>query len=757
MAEKKPAKKKTPSEEAKPKPAAKPAKPAPKPATAAPAAKPAAKKAPAKKPASAPLAAATVATTTTADAPPTHAPDGTPLVTVPLSDMRQHQPPDYPAYLECGALGCEARRDGGEILVAKDYEKDDPHPKYPDYLGEVHLHAPELRPAHRVAIRGEVDGWTVDVPGSYRPVTWKINEAGDRVILYSAWVFYFDPARYPKNFDFKFVLDGLVWSDGPNHKADLGGRNFYSTQDFANAKRIQLGPAPKELFQYGAEGLSLEMPLDARARIQGPRKTSERFDAIVIGSGMAGGPVANRLAHRGKRVLLLEMGTHQLHTHASNLVANTEVFRYLWSRQADIVGESPFWEGPHFMLGGRSMFWSGIAPRMMDWELDAVYWPDAVTRALKDASPATGGGGYYTQAEELMLKGKSQGVWAAEAAKNMNRHLYYYGAKEMPWAFDKRSIAGGGLLNAPTGMHNSAELIENTLSPKSPAKGNLVVGMGQMALQLHEGPGGRIERVECYDLLANEIRFFEAKEFVLALGSVETPKLCLVSGLRDESGKIGVGLSDHPSFGLGDHDVPSGSRYHDPNGAAKLLITPDHSTASEGCLIGELDLNSRYYNRRVVDPVLERVESEKPLKASLKARSYGELNDNNRVTAQGRGQKARIVYQWVANGRYGNFDNVKRMARDMRNTVFYVLGLKTSDWNDLPDNYKRATIQHAVGSMRMGSSRQHSAVNSDQRVWAYENLYVADASVFPVAPVPNPSLTAVALALRLADHIAAKP
>jgi choline dehydrogenase-like flavoprotein len=61
---------------------------------------------------------------------------------------------------------------------------------------------------------------------------------------------------------------------------------------------------------------------------------------------------------------------------------------------------------------------------------------------------------------------------------------------------------------------------------------------------------------------------------------------------------------------------------------------------------------------------------------------------------------------------------------------------------------------HIMGTTRMGSSRSNSVVDRDCRVHGYTNLFVAGSSVFPTGGYANPTFTIVALALRLADHIA---
>jgi choline dehydrogenase-like flavoprotein len=64
---------------------------------------------------------------------------------------------------------------------------------------------------------------------------------------------------------------------------------------------------------------------------------------------------------------------------------------------------------------------------------------------------------------------------------------------------------------------------------------------------------------------------------------------------------------------------------------------------------------------------------------------------------------------------------------------------------------------HHAGTTRMHQDPRAGVVDERGRVHDLENLYVAGSSVYPTAGFANPTLTVVALALRLADHLAPAP
>ncbi|KAI8961147.1 long-chain fatty alcohol dehydrogenase [Daldinia sp. FL1419] len=62
---------------------------------------------------------------------------------------------------------------------------------------------------------------------------------------------------------------------------------------------------------------------------------------------------------------------------------------------------------------------------------------------------------------------------------------------------------------------------------------------------------------------------------------------------------------------------------------------------------------------------------------------------------------------------------------------------------------------HQMGSCRMSKTKEQGVVDENGKVWDTENLYVADASVFPSASGVNPMITIMAISDRIARGVAA--
>jgi choline dehydrogenase-like flavoprotein len=67
----------------------------------------------------------------------------------------------------------------------------------------------------------------------------------------------------------------------------------------------------------------------------------------------------------------------------------------------------------------------------------------------------------------------------------------------------------------------------------------------------------------------------------------------------------------------------------------------------------------------------------------------------------------------------------------------------------------KAVLGHHIGTTRMSADPSHGVVDEQCRVHGLANLFVASSSVFPTSSHANPTLTIVAMALRVADHLKA--
>ncbi len=64
-----------------------------------------------------------------------------------------------------------------------------------------------------------------------------------------------------------------------------------------------------------------------------------------------------------------------------------------------------------------------------------------------------------------------------------------------------------------------------------------------------------------------------------------------------------------------------------------------------------------------------------------------------------------------------------------------------------------AGVAHQVGTCRFGQDPKTSVLDTNCKAHELDNLYVVDTSFFPSISAVNPSLTAIANALRVGDHL----
>ena len=62
-------------------------------------------------------------------------------------------------------------------------------------------------------------------------------------------------------------------------------------------------------------------------------------------------------------------------------------------------------------------------------------------------------------------------------------------------------------------------------------------------------------------------------------------------------------------------------------------------------------------------------------------------------------------------------------------------------------------LGHHMGTARMAASPGSGVVDGNCAVFGLPNLYIASSAVFPTCSHANPTLTIVALAVRLAQHL----
>jgi choline dehydrogenase-like flavoprotein len=450
------------------------------------------------------------------------------------------------------------------------------------------------------------------------------------------------------------------------------------------------------------------------------RPSSEAYDCVVVGSGPAGMSVAVALERLNRRVLLLESESGD-----GDFALSVGYGHY--------AGD--YWNG-HWIrgFGGTSNAWAGWVATLRDIDFDhpaaGARWPIA----RSDLQP------YYERAAPVL--GRTTTV-----------------------ADFERPIPGGWLyrpfsLQPPTRFGDAYRAAITRSKTFDVALGYSVVG-------LDATPGRTsITALRCFDHRAKAafaLPIRPDQSVVIAAGGIGNAQILLQprddggAPVGNESGLVGKFLMEHPhAFGVAECVTDLDLLIYAPPGrfgrtadAIVLDAATEARLGLTGCsLTFTMKTAHHEFARHFSTP------DRTFYHYLLTARAEMRPSATNEVFLTGERSRSGL-YRPAARCIVGADDlrSIEATVRVLGEGLMQSGRGRVRFRND-PLYQDIGGGGHIMGTTRMGSSRSTSVVDRDCRVHGYNNFFVAGSSVFPTGGYANPTFTIVALALRLADHIA---
>ena len=503
------------------------------------------------------------------------------------------------------------------------------------------------------------------------------------------------------------------------------------------------------------------------------------YDVIIIGTGAGGGTLAHRLAPSGKKILMLERGTF-LPQEKANWDA-TQVFkkeRYFntetWADKdnQDLHPAAGYW------VGGNTKFYGGTLFRMREQEFDAVVHKGGISPewCLKyaDFEP------YYTQAEQLYHVHGQRGLdlvepWTKEEypfpaishepriqavhndLKDKGLHPFY-----LPMAiklneaqrFLSECIRCETCDGHPCLVHAKADAEVMTVRPAM-QQANVTLMTEAKVTRLHTSASGReITLVEAE--VADKTVLFQADIVVVACGAINSAALLLRShndqhpnGLANRSDQVGRNFMKH-NCGV----VIGVMKPENPTVFQKTLGINDFywGEADFPYPMGQVQLSGKVNKEMLANDIplkTSGVDSETAAQHSVDWWLMGEdLPDpNNRVRVVG----DRVHLDYTEN-------NTESFNRLMDRWIEVLKSIDNGTDSMARSHYYHSNfplkwVAHQCGTCRFGVDPETSVLDVNCRTHEIDNLYVVDSSFFASNTGSNPTLTVVANALRVGDHL----
>ncbi len=515
---------------------------------------------------------------------------------------------------------------------------------------------------------------------------------------------------------------------------------------------------------------------------------ASHFDVIIVGSGAGGGTLAQRLAETGKSILILERGEH-IPREAENWDSKA-VFvehRYRTKERWYDKNNKPFTPNTHYWVGGNTTFYGAALMRLRGRDFEEVQHAGGVSPAwpisLTDLAP------YYTEAEHLW---DVHGARGDDPTEEGNEPPYPCAAVRNDPGIELLKghweNQGWRPFSLPLGVKlDQANPVTSTcikcktcggypclVKAKSDARTiaiepllnlpNITLLTGRKAVRLETDPSGKtVTEVVC--ATANGEERWRGDIVVVAAGAANTAALLLSSanaahpnGLANGSDQVGRNYMFHTltamvSLTPGPVDVKfpktlavNAFYFNDPRGGFDFPM--GHIQMLEfmtgQTLEGQL---SDWIPPALIPDVFSNALAQRML--SMLVISEDLPDPNNRVTLN-RDGSIKLTYE------HNNLEGHERLVDALCSSLdgfvnhTHPISQHHFQFDSLLPLYGTA---HQLGTVRFGTDPASSVLDPWCKAHELDNLYVVDTSFFVTSAAVNPTLTTVANAMRVGDHL----
>lgn len=492
--------------------------------------------------------------------------------------------------------------------------------------------------------------------------------------------------------------------------------------------------------------------------------TTLDYDIVIVGSGAAGGLLAERLSclcQQGVRIALLEAGP--FYTRDDFSQREDEMSKLFWARGAFYVRDGSLSVAMGRCVGGSTTVYTAVTFRT----------PRAVLEDWRQHHGAEDLDTTDLEARFVRIERELEVGKMPEDRVNENNRLFRAGCQSLGWKCLPLRLAatlacnGCGFCNLgcwngskkstlevhiPRALEQGVDLIPNCQVEQ--------VSESEVLASVSSPPTGTA--VSLAQPGALRIR---AKLILLAAGAVHSPAILLRSPLPKKSPALGRFMTLHPAVSL------SGILPREVLGFAgypKTFYTEDFAD-SHHYLIETAFYFPGVTAKNLPGFGLQHNQWMKEYRRlmSVIVLELDEPRERNRVSLSRQGTP--VLHYRLSD------QSVRNLVHSMRSAarIFFAAGAHSalipatrkgavqadSDLEEEihPRFFRRGLAPiasaHPQGGCRMGRSIENSVVDSHGRLHGTRNVFVCDASVFPTSVKVNPYLSVMALADRTADYL----